>query len=248
SRRGSSMRPARTAGPVPPPSITARRSTCSGHRGRSLRTWRRNSARIRAPTTGRPSCSCSARACAESCSRSWLTGPSPWRSGWSPIRDVTFRGTYSTAFRAPNILELYLGQSGGNFESSNDPCATAPAPAPAGQPPNLGNRCRDAPGSAGGANVPGNGITVAQINSINGGNPNLQPEKARIGTVGVVFEPQMVRGLTLTSDFYWISMNQLIGSYGTQLILNKCYGVGVTQDTSTCALVQRDAATGGVSR
>ena len=167
---------------------------------------------------------------------------------WSPIRDVTFRGTYSTAFRAPNILELYLGQSGGNFESSNDPCATAPAPAPAGQPPNLGNRCRDAPGSAGGANVPGNGITVAQINSINGGNPNLQPEKARIGTVGVVFEPQMVRGLTLTSDFYWISMNQLIGSYGTQLILNKCYGVGVTQDTSTCALVQRDAATGGVSR
>ena len=96
--------------------------------------------------------------------------------------------------------------------------------------------------------MPGNGITVAQINSINGGNPNLQPEKARIGTVGVVFEPQMVRGLTLTSDFYWISMNQLIGSYGTQLILNKCYGVGVTQDTSTCALVQRDAATGGVSR
>jgi len=29
---------------------------------------------------------------------------------WSPIRDVTFRGTYSTAFRAPNILELFRGR------------------------------------------------------------------------------------------------------------------------------------------
>jgi len=167
---------------------------------------------------------------------------------WSPIRDVTFRGTYSTAFRAPNIAELFTGQTGGNFESSNDPCASSPPPAPPGQPPNLGNRCRDAPGSAGGPNVPANGITVAQINSVTGGNQSLQPEKAKIGTVGVVFEPQMVRGLTLTGDFYTISMNQLISAYGTQLILNKCYGVGVTQDTSFCANVTRDGPTGAVNR
>ncbi|HZR11371.1 MAG TPA: TonB-dependent receptor [Myxococcales bacterium] len=162
---------------------------------------------------------------------------------WSPVRDVTVRGTYSTAFRAPNILELFLGQTGGFFESSNDPCANTHGDAA------LAARCNAAPGGAGGPNVGNNGVTVAQINSVVGGNPALQPEKAKIGTVGIVFEPQVVRGLTMTADFYTISMSNLISAYGTQLILNKCYGAaGVTQDTAFCSLVSRDGPTGAVNR
>ena len=37
---------------------------------------------------------------------------------YTPIRDVTIRGTYSSAFRAPGISELYLGIT------ENDPAAT----------------------------------------------------------------------------------------------------------------------------
>jgi len=161
---------------------------------------------------------------------------------WSPIRDVTFRGTYSTAFRAPNILELFRGQTGGNFESSNDPCADTHGDTA------LAARCAAAPGSAGGPNAANNGVTVAQVNSVVGGNPQLQPEKAKIGTIGVVFEPQMVRGLTLTFDFYSISMSQLISAFGTQFIVNKCYGVSTTQDTSFCPLITRDGPTGAINR
>ena len=40
----------------------------------------------------------------------------------APFPDVTVRGTYSTAFRAPTITELYLGQFD-NFPSVSDPCA-----------------------------------------------------------------------------------------------------------------------------
>src|SRR5207302_7847356 len=39
---------------------------------------------------------------------------------YTPIRDFTVRGTFSTAFRAPSISELYLG---GN---ETDPAATDP--------------------------------------------------------------------------------------------------------------------------
>ena len=166
---------------------------------------------------------------------------------WSPVRDVTLRGTYSTAFRAPNILELYQGQTGGFFESSNDPCAASgPASGPGATP--LGQRCAAAPGSAGGAAAANNGITVAQVNSVVGGNPALQPEKAKIGTVGAVFEPSMLRGFTLTLDYYNIKMNNLISAYGTQFIVNKCYGSGTAQDTSFCPLITRDGPTGAINR
>jgi iron complex outermembrane receptor protein len=162
---------------------------------------------------------------------------------YSPIRDFAVRGTYSTAFRAPGILELFQGLAGGNFESSNDPCANSGVGTP------LSARCTAAPGSAGGPNVANNGISVAQVNSVNGGTPTLQPEKAKILTVGAVIEPQMVRGLSFTVDYYRISMDQLIGNFGTQLILNKCYGAAnVPQDTAFCSNVTRDPATGALSR
>ena len=89
---------------------------------------------------------------------------------------------------------------------------------------------------------------MSQVNSVVGGNAALQPEKAKIGTVGLVVEPQALRGFTATADFFTISMSQLIGVYGSQLILNKCYGAGTAQDTSFCPLIVRDAATGSVFR
>ena len=42
---------------------------------------------------------------------------------YTPVRDVTVRGTYSTAFRAPSISDLFFGQSD-NFPNVSDPCST----------------------------------------------------------------------------------------------------------------------------
>src|SRR5207248_10392578 len=61
---------------------------------------------------------------------------------YSPIRDVTVRGTYSTAFCAPSISDLFLGNAD-NFPNIADPCAGGPVGSPARIDPasTLGQRC-----------------------------------------------------------------------------------------------------------
>src|ERR1700730_19110851 len=99
---------------------------------------------------------------------------------WRPIRDVTFRGTYSTAFRAPNVSDLYLGQlpSAG---VATDPCAAI-------DPTNarLVQQCRTGPG---GAKAVNNGDSSTQLNSTVGGDPRLQPATAKNRTIGGVLRP-----------------------------------------------------------
>ena len=148
---------------------------------------------------------------------------------WRPIRDVTVRGTYSTGFRAPDVTDLYGGQ-GAAAESATDPCAAVPAANTA-----LKAQC----GAA--AN---NGDTNVQINSTVGGNPRLQPEKAKIATAGLVFEPQAVRGLSITADYWNVQVTQLLGAITTQIILNGCYpssvGSSAAPNQQYCSLVTRN--------
>jgi outer membrane receptor protein involved in Fe transport len=167
---------------------------------------------------------------------------------WRPIRDVTFRGTYSTAFRAPNVSDLYLGQLP-NAEVAIDPCA---GPIDVNDPKNkkIVDQCR-----ATGAKALNNGDTSTQLNSTVGGNPQLKPETAKIGTVGVVFEPTFVRGLSLTVDYWTVSLAQDIGTITTPVILAGCYpaasanaaAAGAPQNMAYCNLVQRSATTGQIS-
>jgi outer membrane receptor protein involved in Fe transport len=144
---------------------------------------------------------------------------------YSPIRDVTLRGTYSTAFRAPSILELYSGHAD-NFEQASDPCAN-PATAPAS--------CGTAAG---------NGFANDQIHSTSGGNSKLKPEEAKILTAGVVYEPRQVEGLSFTLDYYLIRIDKTIQRVTTPVILNQCYVQG---NQSYCGLVTRDPTTGFVT-
>src|ERR1700730_17349040 len=120
---------------------------------------------------------------------------------YRPIRDVTFRGTYSTAFRAPNVADLYLGQLP-SAKVASDPRAAQNNPTGTV----LANCLKAGP------LVAKNQDTSTQINSTIGGNPNLKPETAKIGTVGVVFEPTFLKGLSLTADYSTVSVSQGIGS------------------------------------
>jgi outer membrane receptor protein involved in Fe transport len=160
---------------------------------------------------------------------------------WRPIRDITIRGTYSTGFRAPDVSDLY-GGIGPSAEVAVDPCANAVLGTA------TGNRCAQFAASQGStvARVVGNGDSSTQLNSTVGGNVNLQPEKADIATVGVVFEPTLpiLRGFTATVDYYNIKVKQDLGFITTPVILRGCY-LG-TYD-AFCALVHRDPATGFIS-
>jgi outer membrane receptor protein involved in Fe transport len=147
---------------------------------------------------------------------------------YRPIRDVTFRTTYSTAYRAPSIPELFGGRAP-SAELASDPCSS-PANA------TVAAQCGVA------AN---NGDGNTQINSDTGGNTSLQPETAQSFTGGVVLEPQMVRGFSVTADYFWVKVkNTIVGGNLTPNYLNACYpGEGKTPNPDACAHIHRDPST-----
>jgi outer membrane receptor protein involved in Fe transport len=146
---------------------------------------------------------------------------------WRAIRDFTLRGTYSTAFRAPSVQDLYLGLAD-SFPNVKDPCAPANAPASCGT-------------------AAGNGDPSSQLRTQVGGNPNLKPETAKIFTVGAVIEPRMVKNLSVTVDYYNITVDNSISSYGATLILNNCYFGDAATQAKFCPLITRDTTTNRVS-
>ena len=146
---------------------------------------------------------------------------------YSPIRDVVFRGTYGTAYRAPNVGELY-GGAADDYPAVTDPC-NKPANA------TILQRCVAAGVPGGNSNDPS-----VQFLSKHVANPNLAPETAKILTAGVVLQPQMVRGLSLTVDYYNISVANAITLRGAAFILDQCYRADV-QNPAMCNLVLRNA-------
>jgi iron complex outermembrane recepter protein len=153
------------------------------------------------------------------------------------VGGVALRGTYSTAFRAPNVGELFSGQAD-SFLSATDPCDTRPpgSKAPVPLAPDVAERCRA-------AGVPDNAaFNTSQQRSRVGGNPDLQEETATVITAGVVFEPPAVKGLAFTVDYFNIDIEQAIQSLGPQVILTNCYLRGQEE---YCALIERDPIQGG---
>jgi len=163
---------------------------------------------------------------------------------WRPIRGLTLRGTWSTAFRAPAIDELYSGQVN-TIERATDPCASIPDTNPA-----LRAQCAAGPGGAAAVN---NRDTSNTFASTTGGNPALQPETATTATVGAVIEPPQLRGLSLTADFYRVRLDDVVTrGLGAPLIIAGCYPAStnsnVAPDPKDCSLITRDPATGTIQK
>ncbi|MBI5067925.1 MAG: TonB-dependent receptor [Deltaproteobacteria bacterium] len=152
---------------------------------------------------------------------------------FSPIREVTLRGTYGTAFRAPNVGELYASGVAESFDftPNGDPCQNVPA-----GPSTLRTRCEATGLPVGSA---GSGDTADQFRTLRGANADLSAEKAKIFTVGVVFEPQQwVRGLSLTADYYKIDLDNAVTFLSAPVILEGCYSGG---SNAYCQKIHRDA-------
>jgi outer membrane receptor protein involved in Fe transport len=145
---------------------------------------------------------------------------------YTPVRDVTVRGTYSTAFRAPSIADLFLG-SADNFANVTDPCA--------------GVRGPSAPFCGPAAD---NGDPSTQLRSHIGGTSTLKPETAKTWTLGLVLEPTMIKNFTVTLDYYNITIDSPIVNVGSAVILRSCYFANIQR---FCDLITRDPASQQVS-
>lgn len=150
---------------------------------------------------------------------------------WQPDNQVLVRASWGTGFRAPDIQELYQGQSQ-SAPFVTDPCNAAQLASESAQ---TSANCARGGVPVGIYSQPVSGefddVTV-------GGNPKVQPEKSVSRSVGVVFNPNFVPGLNINVDYFRINVNNLINDFGAQNILDACYIGGVSQ---FCNLVQRNA-------
>jgi iron complex outermembrane receptor protein len=155
---------------------------------------------------------------------------------WAPDRAYRLRGSYQRAVRHANVNELFQPQGQNLFGLSIDPCASLF---------DASGTVVLAPPKATAVQCARSGVTPAQYgtdlsssagqyNFIQGGNPDLAPEKADTFTLGLVMNP--IRNLTASIDWYDIKIDQAIGA-SPAFVLVSCLNSG-----TNCNLVHRDGA------
>ena len=135
---------------------------------------------------------------------------------WDIAGGVKLRATKSTAFRIPNIPELFGGVAEGNL-TTTDPCSEWSQLSPSDP---VFQSCQS-------AGVPVNYVQLGNtIRTTVGGNSALQPEDADTFTVGLVWEPTFAEGLSLTLDYWEIEIEDSIQQIPGSEKLAICYGTG----------------------
>lgn len=132
---------------------------------------------------------------------------------YSPTPDIRIRGTYGTSFRAPDIVELYGGGTGGTG-AFQDPCNAS------------GLRATDAQIDA---NCDALGVpdsfeqSATSLPLRSGGNPALEAEKGRAYTIGAVITPSFLSGFTASVDYYNFKVTNAISGGQLQQNITACY-------------------------
>lgn len=155
-----------------------------------------------------------------------------WKLGvmYAPIKDLRFRGTVGVAVRAPNVAEAFSPRSPG-FANVTDPCDET--------------RIENDPNRA--ANCAALGIpenfqseTNASIDSISGGNPNLEAEESDSITYGIVWTPSFIENFSLTLDYYDIEIDDAITLIASQTVINNCVDSESGINNTFCDQITRD--------
>ena len=111
---------------------------------------------------------------------------------WEVSKQFLFRGTYSTGFRAPSLLELYQPLQSGVTAVFNDP-----------------KRCNAEGGQ--GADC------AAQYNEFTGGNGALKPERSSTYTLGTVIEP--IKDVSFALDYFHTKLKDEISTLDPNFML-----------------------------
>ena len=130
---------------------------------------------------------------------------------WQVIASLKVRANKSTAFRVPNVPELFGGVSEGNL-TTTDPCNGWNTQSSASA---VYQNCLAAGVPAGFRQFGPSILTTG------GGNVNLEPEDAKTLTVGVVWTPS--KSVTLTVDYFNIEINNAIETVPGSTKLSVCY-------------------------
>lgn len=160
---------------------------------------------------------------------------------WRPIDDVMFRGTWGQGFRAPTISNLY-GPQDQSFENYTDPCDTQFGVA-RGTPACLADVPADFRQLEQGGVPAEKPNAQSNVPFLSGSNPDLTPETSRNLTLGVVYSPSQIEGLSASLDWWNIRIDNAIVSDTPNGVLNDCY---VSGSAARCAQFRRNASTGAI--
>ncbi len=166
-----------------------------------------------------------------------------WKAGinWEIVPGFRARVMQQQAVRAPNIAELGSPVVTGLEDADFDPCSNG-NPDPIG--PELAALCVQTgvlPSRVGLVND----IVSGQINTFEGSDPNALPdaETADTFTAGFVWQTPTFANMssgTITLDYFDIEIEDVIGEFTPQEVLNNCYVLG---NLNECAKINRIGGT-----
>jgi iron complex outermembrane receptor protein len=185
------------------------------------------------------------------------TSNSKFSVQWRPIDDLLVRGTWAEGFRAPTISNLFAGGSQ-TFASYTDPCDGRFGAAVT----SLTTRQNCAAAIANYLN-PDQTIAYRQLQQgfvptttasaqtplaffSGAANPNLTPEESISKTLGLVYSPSYIDGLTVSLDWWNIELENTIVADTPGSILSDCYVEGNASRCSS-SLFTRDPVLGIVN-
>ena len=158
-----------------------------------------------------------------------------WKASlaWKPIDDLLIRIGQQRAVRGANITELFTATTV-QLTDYTDPCAvTKPG---VDKPTASAAACALTGVSAADYGyIEAN--TAGQYNYLDGGNQELKPEKGDTTTVGFVYTPSYLKGLSISVDYFNIDITDRIGTIGVTTILDNCMKTG---EDFYCSKVHRD--------
>ena len=155
---------------------------------------------------------------------------------WAPIRDLRFRGNYSRAVRAPNVSETAFPLVPNFAPNFVDPCS--PGGLAQGSATRAANCLADL-----GALLPSLRNRTYSLPVVSGSNPDLSEETSDSWTFGAVIQPRFLPGLSISVDYYDITVDGVIVSLTAQQIANSCYDAA-SLDNVFCQQFERWAGPG----
>ncbi len=159
---------------------------------------------------------------------------------YAPVEDFRFRASYNRAIRAPAIVELFNPQLVGKIQfAGGDPCAPS-------EDDGLLHATFEECARTGVTQAQYDNMSIPQavanqLTQLQGGNPDLKPERGDTYTLGVNLRPAALPNFTGSIDYYHIKMKNLVGALDAQVIMSNCLTTG---DPTFCSQLSRHPISG----
>lgn len=182
---------------------------------------------------------------------------------WEVVRGVTLRGSRSRNFRAPTLTQLLAPSASGLNSTGFDPCDAdriASGPNPAVRRASCLALFTANPGYGVDADGTGAGLSpaarlarfqdpsenFARATVTTGGNAGLRNEISNTWTYGILLQPRVVPGLTISADRIEIDLRDGLSAFTTQDFAAACYD-DPNPAAGVCSAFTRLATSDGLS-